>query len=100
MIHPPSILALILVSWNISECTKSPDGVNTTTSDRVAVSIAFALIIECLFLLSYSILAWLIISPGILALIVLSCYRAFLGVKDMHISSLNMDDFFFLSSII
>lgn len=97
MIHPPTILALILVSWNISECTKS--NINTTTTDRVAVNIAFTIIIECLFLLSFSILAWMIIAPGILALIFLSCYRAFLGVKDMQISSFDTDDFFFSSSI-
>lgn len=94
--HTPSVLALLLTSWNLSECT-TYGGINSITSDRVAVSIAFAIVIECLFILSLSMLAWIIITPGIILLVILSCYRAFLGVKDMQISPSKNDDFFFSS---
>ena len=67
-------------------------------SDRVAVSIAFAIVIECLFILSFSMLAWIVITPGIILLGMLGCYRAFLGVKEMQIFSSNNEDFLLSSA--
>ena len=83
--HLPCILSLILASNNLS------GQIDKHTSDRVVVSIAFAIVIECLVRLSLSYLAWGLVIPGILLLILLEGYRAFLGVKEIQTTSSTPD---------
>lgn len=79
--HTPCVLVLFLTTWNI---LSSSSDVTSHSSDRVAVSLAFSIIIECLIILSLPSLAWALTLPGITVLVFLCIYRAFFGIKDMN----------------
>jgi uncharacterized membrane protein len=76
--HTACILLLFLTTWNILSSDKT-----SHSSDRVAISLAYSIIIECLIILSLPFLAWCFTLPGIIALLFLGVYRVFFGVKDI-----------------
>lgn len=96
MHHTPCILALCLACWNFSEYMQCQEP-DARMADRVAINVAFAIVIECLYFLSWHIIAWILITPGAFFLIALVFYRLFLGVKDMHIESCKEVSFDFFS---
>ena len=89
--HTPCVLALLLTSWNV---LSSSSDITSHSTDRVAISIAFAIIVECLFILSLPILAWAFVLPGIIFLGGLGIYRVFLGVKDINMDLSNNTSLF------
>jgi hypothetical protein len=89
------MLGLMLSAWNMASI--SSDATSHTT-DRAAVSMTFAIIAECLSMLSLQPLAWALVLPGIGSLMFMCLYRAFLHVKDNK-TALSIDGGVVFSSI-
>ena len=80
MLSTPFLLAICLVIWNFGTYVSDP---TDHFSDRLAITVAFALLIECFAMLTFSLLAWILVSPGIAILVSWILYRLVSEVKSI-----------------
>lgn len=78
----PAILALLLTSWNVMSL--SSHEFSWHMLDRIAISVAYAIMAECLCIMSFNTISWMLIFPGIFIWVSLLFYRFFLQEKDIN----------------